>query len=248
MNRAVTFARGHVFGTCHDAAFLGTRIQPGAGTASAKNMAPRVLHTSLKRDRIFRMEEDFDERTHRKRCRRYNTPGEGHFFTFSCFRRQRFLEKDRTRRWLADGIMAAREKHDFRLIAWVFMPEHVHMLIWPRRREYSVKGILASMKLPVARKSRDFVMKFAPEFLPNMLDVQPNGKQTVRFWQRGGGYDRNIYTAEELWEKIHYIHNNPVRRKLVARAVDWEWSSAGDYAKIRKGPLPVDNEDLPWVK
>ncbi len=48
-----------------------------------------------------------------------------------------------------------------------------------------------------------------------MLDIQPNGSQAVRFWQRGGGYDRNIHTAEELWEKITYIHRNPVKRKLV---------------------------------
>ncbi len=58
-------------------------------------------------------------------------------------------------------------------------------------------------------------------------------------------YDRNIYSPDELWEKIHYIHNNPVRRKLVARAVEWEWSSAADYAGVRRGPFPVDKPDLP---
>ena len=60
-------------------------------------------------------------------------------------------------------------------------------------------------------------------------------------------YDRNIYTAKELWEKIGYIHRNPVRRQLVARPEEWEWSSAADYAGTRVGepPIPVDNQELP---
>jgi putative transposase len=155
--------------------------------------------------------------------------------------------KDRARRWLADAIRAAREQHDFRLIAWVFMPEHVHLLILPRQREYSVSAMLSSIKLPVTIKVRGFVMKNAPGFLAQMLDEQPNGKRAFRFWQRGGGYDRNIYTADELWEKIRYIHRNPLVRKLVARPEGWEWSSAADYARTRVGepPLPVDNQDLP---
>ncbi|HEY4328894.1 MAG TPA: hypothetical protein VGN88_04100 [Phycisphaerae bacterium] len=72
-------------------------------------------------------------------------------------------------------------------------------------------------------------------------------KREFRFWQRGGGYDRNIFSAEELHEKIHYIHQNPVKRKLVTLATDFPWSSAADYAKQRKGPLPVDNQNLPWL-
>jgi putative transposase len=47
-----------------------------------------------------------------------------------------------------------------------------------------------------------------------------------RFWQPGGGYDRNITSIEALHGMIDYIHANPFRRELVARAKDWEWSSA----------------------
>ena len=55
-------------------------------------------------------------------------------------------------------------------------------------------------------------------------------------------------SPEELWEKIAYIHNNPVKRKLVPRATEWLWSCAAVYAKLRGGPLPVDNTDLPWLR
>jgi len=185
---------------------------------------------------------------YRKRCKRWNIPGQGHCLTFSCFRRQPFLARERVRCWLAEALVAAREKHNFRVIAWVFMPEHAHLLLWPREQEYSVSKMLSSIKLPVAIKSRGFVLKHAPGLLPRMLDQQPNGSRAFRIWQRGGGYGRNIYSPEELWEKIQYIHNNPVRRKLAARATEWEWSSAADYAHCRIGPppIPVDNDNLPW--
>ena len=42
-----------------------------------------------------------------------------------------------------------------------------------------------------------------------------------RFWQPGGGYDRNITSSEALRAMIDTIHANPVRRGLVARVEDW---------------------------
>ena len=36
---------------------------------------------------------------------------------------------------------------------------------------------------------------------------------------------------------FRYIHQNPVKAGLVAKATDWEYSSARDYAKLRKGSL-----------
>jgi putative transposase len=185
--------------------------------------------------------------TQHKHCKRYNTPGHSHFLTFSCFHGQPFLTRQRACQWLVNSITAAREQHQFRLIAWVFMPEHVHLLIHPRQKSYSISRILSTIKLPVTIKAKNWILENAPAFLVHMLDEQPNGTRAFRFWQRGGGHDRNIWTPEELWEKIHYIHHNPVRRKLVPRATDWHWSSAADYAHLRTGPLPVDNHDLPWL-
>jgi putative transposase len=39
---------------------------------------------------------------------------------------------------------------------------------------------------------------------------------------------------------IDYIHANPVRRGLVARVEDWEWSSARWYAGLRPAKLQMD--------
>jgi putative transposase len=39
---------------------------------------------------------------------------------------------------------------------------------------------------------------------------------------------------------IDYIHLNPVRRGLVAKAVDWKWSSAGWFELGQPRPIVLD--------
>ena len=34
-----------------------------------------------------------------------------------------------------------------------------------------------------------------------------------------------------MWQKIEYIHNNPVLRGFVDDPLHWRWSSARDYAR-----------------
>jgi putative transposase len=69
-----------------------------------------------------------------------------------------------------------------------------------------------------------------------------------RFWQRGGGYDRNLRTTRDIHEKIQYIHNNPVRRGLVDRPGDWAWSSYGMWEDGHDGVVGLDWESLPALE
>ncbi len=182
-----------------------------------------------------------------KNCKRYNNPGDAHALTFSCFQRRPFLCKDRSRQWLIEAINRAREEHRFHIWAYVIMPEHAHLLIWPVDLKYDVSKILKSIKQSVASRALAFVRREAPEFLRQMEDRQPNGTIHYRFWQRGGGYDRNVNEPNTVYEQIEYMHNNPVRRRLCEKAEDWQWSGAADLAGLRTGPLRIDRESLPLI-
>jgi putative transposase len=186
-----------------------------------------------------------DPVNHRKTCRRYNDPGHAHALTFSCFRRQPFLSRDRSRQWFIDAVERARAKHHFHIWAYVIMPEHVHLLIWPTISDYSVSEILNSIKQSVSKRALLFVHREASAFLARMEDRQANGTIHHRFWQRGGGYDRNIVEPSAAHLQAEYFHNNPVRRGLCAKPENWFWSSAADYAGVRSGPLSIDRESLP---
>ena len=58
--------------------------------------------------------------------------------------------------------------------------------------------------------------------------------------RRGGGFDRNVRDMKELKKEIAYIHDNPVRRGLVEKSVDWKWSSARWYAGQTEGEIEID--------
>ena len=185
------------------------------------------------------------DRGKRKTCRRYNVPGDAHALTFSCYRQRPFLVRDRSRQWVVEAVAAARDKHAFDLSAYVIMPQHVHLLIFPREEVYSISDILLDIKRPVVRRALRYVRGHAPAFLEQMKDEQPNGRVQHRFWQRGGGYDRNLIRATTVHETIACIHENPVRRGLVEVPEAWRWSSAGYYVDQRDVPLTPDVESIP---
>jgi putative transposase len=141
---------------------------------------------------------------------------------------------------LIEALDAARRRLSLSLWAYVIMPEHVHVIVWPRQPVYEIGLIRAAIKIPVQRKALAFLRRQAPGFLERLRDEQPNGEVHYRFWLRGGGYDRNITDTATLRTMIEYIHQNPVRRGLVKQASDWPWSSARYYAGRMDALLAMD--------
>ncbi len=191
------------------------------------------------------MNDGIPRRTKHKTCRRFNEPGHAHALTFSCFQGRPFLSKDRTRQWFVNSLDAARRRLAFDVWAYVIMPNHCHVLVWPRSPIYSISEILTSIKLPVARRAVAWVKQNSPDNLQLMRDNQPSGAAVHRFWQRGGGFDQNLVEEKLIYATIDYLHLNPVRRGLVERAEDWKWSSAGYFAGAADVPLKPDSGSLP---
>ena len=76
--------------------------------------------------------------------------------------------------------------------------------------------------------------------MPKLSVKRDDGTTEYRFWQAGGGYDRNVVEQDTLRTMIDYIHSNPVRRGLVDRPEDWTWSSARWYAGLHPVVLEMD--------
>lgn len=138
----------------------------------------------------------------------------------------------------------AASQGKFDLWAYVVMPEHVHLVLLPAPG-VRVAEILSTVKQSTAKRALLWTRQNAPDFLPTLRDQQPNGKTHYRFWQRGGGYDRNLRSVRDIHEKIAYVHDNPVRRGLVARSADWHWSSAKAWCDGSADPLPICRQTVP---
>ncbi|MFM1914857.1 MAG: hypothetical protein RLZZ531_526 [Bacteroidota bacterium] len=52
--------------------------------------------------------------------------------------------------------------------------------------------------------------------------------KTYKFW-KSGNHAIELFTEKFVWEKINYIHNNPVKEKFVKNPQEWLYSSASNY-------------------
>lgn len=61
--------------------------------------------------------------------------------TFSCFCRRSFLNRERTCCWLAEALERESRDHPFGLWAYVFMPEHLHPILWPTVSSFRIRTL-----------------------------------------------------------------------------------------------------------
>jgi REP element-mobilizing transposase RayT len=121
--------------------------------------------------------------------------------------------------WLKDPSVAScvvkalrkgeSELNQYKLLAYVVMPNHVHVLLTPKME---VSKLMDGLKGFTARAANKILNR--------------TGKP---FWQ-DETFDHWLRRNESFPRLISYIENNPVKAKLVARAEDWPWSSANDTA------------------
>jgi len=95
----------------------------------------------------------------------------------------------------------------YKLRAWVVMPNHVHVVVWPMPR-HTLSQILHSWK--------SFTSKEANKLLHRTGET---------FWQKES-FDHWIRDDAEHARLAAYVENNPVKARLCQRPEDWKWSSA----------------------
>lgn len=174
---------------------------------------------------------------HRKTRKRYEVPQHLRFLTFSCFQRLPLFHNDKIKEAFANTLSQSRKRQHFRLIAWVVMPEHVHILLVPDLPTSPVSRILKDLKNSFANQ---ILKRWRALDAPILVQIKDKSEKH-HFWQAGGGYDRNVYSAKEYEEKFNYIHNNPVSRGLVDLPEQWRWSSASWYEGVQEETfVPID--------
>ena len=89
---------------------------------------------------------------HRKRLRHYDEPGQAHELTFSCYHRLPLLTSPTCCLLLSQAVDRAVTKQGFELIAFVYMPEHVHLIVFPVAMTATVARLLFAIKRPVSTR------------------------------------------------------------------------------------------------
>ena len=103
-------------------------------------------------------------------------------------------------------IQEIAEQEPFELLAFVVMPDHLHLVAWPRP------------PVTTGRVMKMIKGRFAREY-------QAERGQRGPFWQERY-HEEALTTDEAVLRAVEYVHHNPVEAGLVQSPVDWPWSSA----------------------
>ncbi len=122
----------------------------------------------------------------------------------------------------------AKEKYPFQMLAYVFLPDHFHILIKP------AAGVTHSQIMHSVK----------PNFTRTYKHTLHLDGTTLQFWQRRY-WDHVIRNEDDLERHLDYIHYNPVRHGYVARPEAWAdssfcyWQQRGDYPPQWGWSLPA---------
>jgi len=136
------------------------------------------------------------------------------------------------KRVVVAALEQMRAKFGVCLMAYVVMPEHVHVLLLPHRRgenhPFAISDLLQCFKQHVGYYGKERLREIwrrDGRLWSDPINRWAQGDFDKRELMNTRGYDRNIFTESELREKVDYIHKNPITRGLVATADAWAWSS-----------------------
>jgi putative transposase len=152
--------------------------------------------------------------------KRFHETRQVHFLTFSCYHRQAKFGNASACATFLDALERVRQSYGLCVYGYVVMPEHVHLLVNEPDKD-SLAQAMQSLKQGVARR----------------LALRAEDP----FWQ-ARYYDFNVWSERKFVEKLRYIHRNPVKRELVGRPEDWEWSSFRHYATGETGVVEIESQ------
>ena len=128
---------------------------------------------------------------------------------------------------LREVLDKVKKTHPFALVAMAVMPEHLHA-IWQLPAcdtDYPMRWSL--IKAGFSRR-----LKTDERIYPSR-----NAKRERGIWQRRY-WEHLIRDDGDLARHVDYIHYNPVKHGLVARPVDWPYSTLHTY--IERGMVAAD--------
>jgi len=171
------------------------------------------------------------------KLRHYDHLNTARFITFCCYRRHQFLLQTGVCEVLIKLLERTLNNHGIRLYGYVFMPEHVHLVLHPPD---SIR--LGPMIGQFKSKTASAILSGQLLNLPPDCIIRKDGKERAAFWQPRC-YDHNCRTLVTVLEKISYCHMNPVKRGLVKAPGEWRWSSHNWYEGRIDVPIAMDEFD-----
>ena len=143
-----------------------------------------------------------------------------------------------------DSLKFMRGKKGVQLNAFVIMPTHLHLTVWPDEK-VNLSNAMRDFKRFTSQAISTQLEKDGRELFLRVLGKNAPGRagSEYRVWQEGF-HPEAIYSGKFARQKLDYIHNNPVRKGLVDSPAHWRYSSARNYELNDHSVMEVDILDI----
>ncbi len=143
-----------------------------------------------------------------------------------------------------ESVRYCQEFKGMRLHAWCIMSNHVH-LIFSRIGEYSHSDIIRDLKKYTSKKIIESIQNNFQESRKEWLldyfqkaGMKNSNNQNFQFWQQDN-HPIELFSPLLLFQKIDYIHANPVVSGLVDESEHYIYCSARDYTEASNSKFSV---------
>lgn len=162
-----------------------------------------------------------------------------HYTTSVCYRRVPIFRSEHACALFIEALAETRERCPLKLIGYVVMPDHTHLIVNPLGRDISV--VMNRLKSASARSIIDWLRK--SEFVSSLKKLElekPQKRGHIHaVWQKDFS-SIDLWSPKFIRQKLNYIHLNPVRAGLCKHPAEWKWSSYRAYLPHESGTIPIE--------
>ena len=147
------------------------------------------------------------------------------FLTATILNWKHLLKEDKYKEMIIESLRFLVAEKRITLYAFVLMSNHMH-LIWQALQEDTPESIQHSLLSFTSKNFKADLEKNHPQVLPHF---KVNAKdRKYQFWERNS-LGIELFTDKVFYQKLEYIHYNPVEAGLCKLPEEYYYSSAKFY-------------------
>lgn len=137
---------------------------------------------------------------------------------------------------IVDSLKYCQQNKGLEIYGWCLMSNHIHIIakavgepnlseILRDFKKFTAKAIIKQIQEePESR--REWILQYFENKGKDLKRIKH-----FKFWQ-DGNRAKEISRKKFFWEKLNYIHQNPVEDLIVVNPEDYMFSSARNYAEL----------------
>lgn len=141
-----------------------------------------------------------------------------YFVTAGTYQKEHFFRGEIRLRVLHRGLLTVARDYGWQLEAWAVFSNHYHFVAHSPQQESGAESLSHMLGL-LHEKTAKWI---------DRLDEAPERKVWHNFWETRLTYQKS-YLA-----RLNYVHQNPVKHRLVAVANQYPWCSARWFERVAR--------------